>query len=167
MNVGVVGNPAYGDLAEVLGRLVSITTRHDLSLYAESDLADLWPNSAPAKLEPATHLDLLLTFGGDGTLLRGAREARGLCLKDLSASLRIRQSYLQAIERGRFELLPNGPYAVGFVRSYAKYVELDSTTLGALLKSIATYFAYERMSNQSASLRDSLKAYAKDHGVAV
>ncbi len=87
MKAGVVGNPAYGDLSGVLQRLVSTAPKHDLSLFAESDLAELWPDSVPPPLEPSTPLDLLLTFGGDGTLLRGARIVAGRDIPILGINL--------------------------------------------------------------------------------
>lgn len=71
MNVGVVGNPRYNQLQQLLAHLAREAPRHHITLYAESQLAGLWPGAVPS-LDGA-QLDLLVTFGGDGTLLRGAR----------------------------------------------------------------------------------------------
>ena len=87
MNVGVVGNQAYGDLRGVLRRLAATAPQHDLSLHTESDLSDWWPDSAPPRLEASTELDVLLTFGGDGTLLRGARTVAGRDVPILGVNL--------------------------------------------------------------------------------
>jgi cytoskeleton protein RodZ len=46
-------------------------------------------------------------------------------LSDVAANLRIRLVYLTAIEQGRFNDLPGGAYALGFVRSYANLLGLD------------------------------------------
>ena len=47
------------------------------SLSLEPDVLNHWPRRVPV-LEPGDdELDLLVTFGGDGTLLRGVRELRG------------------------------------------------------------------------------------------
>ncbi|MFQ5703765.1 MAG: NAD(+)/NADH kinase [Gemmatimonadales bacterium] len=74
MNVGVVGNVRHPGLSEVLARLASLAPSHGLSLVAENSLEDVWPAPVPAlDLSGGTQLDLLVTFGGDGTLLRGAR----------------------------------------------------------------------------------------------
>ncbi len=70
--VGVVGNPRYGELRGLLARLVERAPAHQFSLYAEPDIARLHPDGLPL-LAAGTPLDLLITFGGDGTLLRGAR----------------------------------------------------------------------------------------------
>jgi NAD+ kinase len=75
MNVGVVGNPRYADLRDVLEHVVREAPARGMTLYTEARLAPFWP--APvAHLEDLPleqQLDALITFGGDGTLLRGAR----------------------------------------------------------------------------------------------
>jgi NAD+ kinase len=71
MKVGVVGNPRYGDLRGVLEHLVLAAPKRGISLYSEPRLASFWAAELP-ELD-ATRLDALITFGGDGTLLRGAR----------------------------------------------------------------------------------------------
>lgn len=60
-----------------------------------------------------------------GTLLRQARERSGQSLASAAQQLRIRDSYLRAIEEGDFRLLPGATYAVGFLRSYADHLGLD------------------------------------------
>jgi cytoskeleton protein RodZ len=60
-----------------------------------------------------------------GRLLRDQREARGLDLKAVETALRIRLQYLEAIEQGRFDLLPGAAYIPAFLRSYAQHVGLD------------------------------------------
>ncbi len=62
---------------------------------------------------------------GIGTLLREARLQCGHDLYDVSQSLRIRYSYLEAIEKNRFQELPGPAYAIGFIRAYAEHVGLD------------------------------------------
>ncbi len=71
MNIGVVGNPRYGDLKTVLARLAIEAPYRGITLFSEPRLEPFW-NRDVAPLEDAP-LDALLTFGGDGTLLRGAR----------------------------------------------------------------------------------------------
>ena len=46
-------------------------------------------------------------------------------LRAVADALRIRYDYLLAIEEGRFQDLPGSTYAVGFVRTYAEYLNLD------------------------------------------
>ena len=73
MNVGVVGNPSYHDLRSLLARLTAAAPRLGFTLFTEERLLDYWPDQRPAVFDATTPLDCLLTFGGDGTLLRGAR----------------------------------------------------------------------------------------------
>jgi NAD+ kinase len=73
MNLGVVGNPRYKDLRGLLARVLAIAPGLGLDISSESRLADLWPTPVPDL--DGQRLDLLLTLGGDGTLLKGARLA--------------------------------------------------------------------------------------------
>jgi len=77
MNVGVVGNPSYHDLRSLLERLASEAPRLGFTLFSEERLLEYWPDPRPAVFSPTQPLDCLLTFGGDGTLLRGARLMNG------------------------------------------------------------------------------------------
>ncbi|WP_366554442.1 RodZ domain-containing protein [Aquibaculum sediminis] len=70
-----------------------------------------------------------------GSILRRSRYELGYELETVAAELRIRRPYLEAIEEGHYEELPGTPYAIGFVRSYAEYLGLDSDATVALFKS--------------------------------
>jgi cytoskeletal protein RodZ len=56
---------------------------------------------------------------------KAVRESRGLTLRDLSQATKIRLSYLEAIERGDFQLLPEPIYSEMFIRTYAREVGID------------------------------------------
>ena len=77
MNVGVVGNPSYRDLKSILAHLAQVAPRLGLTLFTEEQIAGVWPEPAPAPLHSAPQLECLVTLGGDGTLLRGARSLNG------------------------------------------------------------------------------------------
>ncbi|HEY9078786.1 helix-turn-helix domain-containing protein [Magnetovibrio sp.] len=64
-----------------------------------------------------------------GGLLRQSRENAGLNIADAARALRISQKYLEALEDGRHADLPGTPYAIGFVRSYAEHLHLDSNEI--------------------------------------
>jgi cytoskeleton protein RodZ len=68
-----------------------------------------------------------------GSQLRAARQARGLDLAQVADATHIRSHYLQAIEDGELGLLPSPAQVRGFIRAYAKYLELDPDPLFALL----------------------------------
>lgn len=73
MNVGVVGNPSYHDLRSLLERLAADAPRLGFTLFTEERLLEYWPEPRPLVFPSQHPLACLLTFGGDGTLLRGAR----------------------------------------------------------------------------------------------
>lgn len=61
--------------------------------------------------------------------LRKAREAKGIELKEVEEIIKIRSKYLQALEEGDYSTLPGGVYTVGFLRSYARFLDLDAESL--------------------------------------
>ena len=77
MNVGVVGNPNYPDLGAFLATLQQKASSLGLKLYSEERVLEFWPAPPPALSEAHGKLDCLITLGGDGTLLRGARLLNG------------------------------------------------------------------------------------------
>ena len=61
-----------------------------------------------------------------GALLQASRLRLGHDLRFVAETLHIRFVYLEAIEAGRYEELPGAVYVVGFIRSYAEFLGLDS-----------------------------------------
>jgi cytoskeleton protein RodZ len=68
-----------------------------------------------------------------GRALAAARIAKGLSTSDVAAQLRLHLRQVQAIEAEDLEALPEGPFVRGYVRNYAKLVELPAEPLLALL----------------------------------
>lgn len=68
--LGVIGQSRYTALVDTLRTLDAFAMRTGTELYLESELEGIIP--AAGELDP-DNIDLLLTLGGDGTLLRGAR----------------------------------------------------------------------------------------------
>ena len=64
-----------------------------------------------------------------GRELRAARQRRGEDLYDVADLLRIKPSYLFALEEGDYAPIPGLPYAYGFLRSYADHLQLDGQKL--------------------------------------
>ncbi|BAT19441.1 helix-turn-helix domain-containing protein [Asaia bogorensis] len=62
---------------------------------------------------------------GVGVDLRARREELGWALPDVAGWLRIRESYLQALEEGNMSVFPGSAYALGFLRTYAQAVGMD------------------------------------------
>lgn len=74
--IGVVGHPRYDPFRSVVQRVVEFARARDLELVFEDPILEMHPELAGSRCltpEVAHELDLLLTLGGDGTLLRGAR----------------------------------------------------------------------------------------------
>jgi cytoskeletal protein RodZ len=64
-----------------------------------------------------------------GARLRAAREARGQSLDEIGKQTRVPVRHLVQIEDGRLEGLPAAPYSAGFVKAYARAVDLDPVVL--------------------------------------
>ncbi|MBD3623940.1 MAG: DUF4115 domain-containing protein [Rhodobacteraceae bacterium] len=61
-----------------------------------------------------------------GDHLRGERATLGKSLLDVQRELRIRASYIAAIENCDMAVFPNHGFVAGYVRSYARYLNLDA-----------------------------------------
>ena len=70
-----------------------------------------------------------------GAQLRQARLERGEDLNDAAQHLRIKSSYLFALEQGDLSPMPGRTYALGFLRSYADHLGFDGEDLIARIKS--------------------------------
>ncbi len=64
-----------------------------------------------------------------GAILRERRESLGLNLADVEAGIRIRQKYLAALESDEWHQLPGEVVGRGFLRNYARFLELDPESL--------------------------------------
>ena len=71
IRLGVIGHHGYAELPGVLAQLTEAAARLGIEPYFEKDLLPLVPGGK--SLEKPASIDALLTLGGDGTLLRGAR----------------------------------------------------------------------------------------------
>lgn len=69
-----------------------------------------------------------------GERLREARLKRKLSLQDVEKAIRIKASFLQAIERGEYSKLPSSAYAHGFVRNYAEFLGLPVRQIMAVFR---------------------------------
>jgi NAD+ kinase len=68
--IGVVGQSRDPQLEEAARALAHLARNYDLELFAEPGLDGLIPSAGEFR---AGEIELLVSFGGDGTLLRGAR----------------------------------------------------------------------------------------------
>ncbi|MCA9972686.1 MAG: helix-turn-helix domain-containing protein [Anaerolineales bacterium] len=64
-----------------------------------------------------------------GQILKEAREAKGLTLTQVQDQTRINQRFLDAMERGDYTTLPTPVHVRGFLRNYARFLNLDPAPL--------------------------------------
>ncbi|HSM55345.1 MAG TPA: RodZ domain-containing protein [Candidatus Sulfomarinibacteraceae bacterium] len=64
-----------------------------------------------------------------GIILRDAREMKGLTLAEVQEKTRISARYLEAMESGEYHLLPTPVHVRGFLRNYARFLDLDPEPL--------------------------------------
>ncbi len=76
-------------------------------------------------------------MSGFGVRLRETRESYGITLEQVEAETKIRKLYVEALENENFSILPPQVYAVGFVKRYAKMLNLDGDALSKEFKRLA------------------------------
>ncbi len=85
--IGIFALPGRPGLAPALARMGELAGAYDIEIACAPDiLADAPPATRPLRLEERG-LDLLVTLGGDGTLLRGARMVTGTDIPVLGINL--------------------------------------------------------------------------------
>jgi len=130
MNVGVCGNHRYAELRGLLEQLAGLAPARGIQLFSEPLLTDMWPGTLPDL--DAAPLDLLLTFGGDGTLLRGARmfEDRGVPILGVNLG---KVGYLTSVSR---DALPGALDAI----VAGRYVQEPRQALKAVIQDVEGHF---------------------------
>ncbi|MDO8502198.1 MAG: NAD(+)/NADH kinase [Gemmatimonadaceae bacterium] len=84
MRVGVIGHTGYEDLPAILEGLLRLAPPLGLDLLFEQEMHEV---AGGERLEDPRDIDALLTLGGDGTLLRGARFLAGAPVPILGINL--------------------------------------------------------------------------------
>src|SRR5271169_457758 len=80
---------------------------------------------------------------GPGAQLQAARQAAGLSLEQVAAQLKLAPRQVRALEEEDFAQLPGRTFARGFVRNYARLLNLDGDNLLRLLPDSARAPALE------------------------
>jgi cytoskeleton protein RodZ len=73
---------------------------------------------------------------GPGARLKAQREALGLSLDHVATQLKLSARQIESIESDHFDQLPGNTFARGFVRNYAKLLQLDPAPLLAQLEGL-------------------------------
>ncbi len=67
--------------------------------------------------------------------MKQQRKRQKLTIESVSKDICVRRCFLEALEDGRFEGLPELTFALGFVKAYAKLLDLDQAQVAAQFKS--------------------------------
>jgi cytoskeleton protein RodZ len=97
---------------------------------ASSSVPAVAPHPSPAARPAAAERS---EEGSFGRALAAAREAHGLSQGDVAGQLRLHLRQVQAIESEDLAALPAGPFVRGYVRNYARLVDLPAEPLLSLL----------------------------------
>jgi len=87
---------------------------------------------------------LLEVFRDVGQTLTTARREHNLSISQVAAKIHIRQRYLSDLEEGRLSDLPGRVYILGFVRTYARFLNLDGEELVRRLNILPNLLDHER-----------------------
>ncbi|AXK70338.1 BB_0345 family helix-turn-helix protein [Borreliella burgdorferi] len=69
-----------------------------------------------------------------GSYLRKVRDSKNLTLEMVAEDIKISIKYLKALEESNIEIFPNEVLAVGFLRTYSEYLDIDSRLISTLFK---------------------------------
>lgn len=77
------------------------------------------------EMEPAQEQEVV----SPGQRLRAAREEKGLTIQEVASQLRLQQSLIEALEADNEALLPSATYVSGYLRSYAKLLDIPEDSV--------------------------------------
>jgi cytoskeletal protein RodZ len=72
------------------------------------------------------------------TKLKQIREQKGIDIEQIAAKILVRPVFLNALEEGRFEDLPEAVYIQGFIRRYGDAIGIDGTAISQEFGAIAS-----------------------------
>ncbi|MDK9859894.1 helix-turn-helix domain-containing protein [Staphylococcus equorum] len=90
-----------------------------------------------------------------GQTLKGRRERLGMTLNELETRTQIKRQTLTLIENNDFESLNKVDYAEGFIKKYAKAVNIDSVQLIKAHR--------DEIPNNDESMQETIEAFSKEN----
>lgn len=82
-----------------------------------------------------------------GASLRNIREERGLSLEFVAQTLHLRAQLIEDIEHDAFEKIPHAVFVKGYLRAYAKLLDIDAAPL---IKAYETHYEKEPVNERTA-----------------
>ncbi len=99
-----------------------------------------------------------------GSLLKKAREEKKITLKQASEETRITSRHLTALEEDNYSVFPGETYALGFLRSYATYLDLDPEKILQLYRGTLiseSEVPLQELTQPTISIGDQIERYAR------
>lgn len=87
---------------------------------------------------PAEVPEAIAEIPSVGAALRAAREAKGLPVADIARALKLGARQVEALEQDEWSGLPGTTFIRGFVRNYARMVDIDAAPLMLSLDALLT-----------------------------
>jgi cytoskeleton protein RodZ len=94
-----------------------------------------------------------LASEGAGALLRRKRESLGYSVEDVAQAIKLQPRQIQAMEDEHFEILGGSTFVRGFMRNYAKLLDLDTDAVLAVLERQASLPVAELHEVRNANVR--------------
>lgn len=84
--------------------------------------------------DPVEQIDAFTT---PGTLLKAARESRGMSEREAADSLNLMPNYVAILERDDYQALRSPPFARGYVKAYGRLLGLNEQELMSVFDQVA------------------------------
>ena len=94
-------------------------------------------------------LDQIDAFTTPGTLLKAAREARGMSEREAADSLNFMPNYVGILERDDYQALRSPPFARGYIKAYGRLLGLDEQHLMTVFDQTAEVAPVQRETREA------------------
>lgn len=118
------GSPVQTSIAQA--SYADATPNDATNQHAVSDAPEEYGAAMGLESIPQQPASPSMIYGsGCGNILKAAREAQGLSIHEVSGQLRLGVKQIQAIEQDDFDKLPQPSIVRGFIRNYARLLNID------------------------------------------
>ncbi len=126
----LIESPPQATISELQTEKSQVEKESSSAASQAADEVDEAPDEdAPHKREEKETFSSQETFQRIGKVLKERRELLSLSIKDIAAQIKVKTSYLEAIENGQIEKLPSPVQAKGMISNYAAFLNLDQDAI--------------------------------------